>query len=295
MAMAPRSDADLVRYLLGYVDREDEERLDELSVIDPDFAERLRAVEHDLADAYARGELSSTDRERWEARYLASQHGRDDLALAQTLAARERTASQGAAYDGTRRAGAKHTEYDGSDARDSEGAGRAFRRAAWWPLAAAAVLVLAVATGYRVVHRQQPVTTTAQQPESAPAQRPAPAPTSSVSAAHVLALTLAPSVRSIGEPPTLEIPPATTDVKLTLRLDEDSHTRYRITVRDLTANAIVWNSPEMPAEGTGVNRSIVISIPASTFRTRRYLISVSAGPADAHESIATYPLIVMVQ
>src|SRR5262249_49402642 len=115
--MAPPSDAVLVRYLLGYADREDEDRFDELSVIYAPFAERLRAVEHDLADAYVRDELSPQDRERWEARYLASQHGRDDLALAQALFERER--------------------------RDTRWSWRL------WGLAAAAVLILAVA-GYRV-------------------------------------------------------------------------------------------------------------------------------------------------
>ena len=45
------SDATLVRYLLGTLPREDEERFDELSIVEPGFAERLRAIEHDLADA----------------------------------------------------------------------------------------------------------------------------------------------------------------------------------------------------------------------------------------------------
>src|SRR5438874_12123578 len=83
-------DAALVRYLLGTVSREEEERLDELSIVDPQFAERLRGVEDDLADAYVRGELTESDRVRYRERYLASAHGAEGQQLAEALAARER-------------------------------------------------------------------------------------------------------------------------------------------------------------------------------------------------------------
>jgi hypothetical protein len=52
----------------------------------------------------------------------------------------------------------------------------------------------------------------------------------------------------------------------------------------------------MTAEGAvGANRSLVVSIPASTFQTRRYLVNVSAGPAGAREIVATYAVVVMLQ
>ena len=262
MAIAPPGDATLIRYLLGQADREDEERFDELSVTDATFAERLRAIEHDLADAYVRGELSRHDRARWEERYLVSRHGRDDRALAEALAAREHR-------------------------------GRRLVPATWWLLAAAAVLVLAVAGGSRLVHRGRPsVSLAQQQPVTTPS--PPPAPAAAAPIAHVVALTLSPSIRSIDTTPTLEIPAGTTDVKLTLRLDRDESKSYRIAIRDLTANAVVWDSPDMAAEGAGVTRSIVVSIPASTFQTRRYLINVSAGSADARAIVATYAVVVVL-
>jgi len=43
----------LVRYLVGTTTDEETEALDELSIVDESFAERLRAAEHDLVDAYA--------------------------------------------------------------------------------------------------------------------------------------------------------------------------------------------------------------------------------------------------
>jgi hypothetical protein len=50
----------------------------------------------------------------------------------------------------------------------------------------------------------------------------------------------------------------------------------------------------MAAEGAGVTRSLVVSIPPSTFQTRRYLINVSAGSAGAREIVATYALVVVL-
>ena len=45
-------------YLVGALAEDETERLDEMSLTDDIFADRLRNVENDLADAYARGELS---------------------------------------------------------------------------------------------------------------------------------------------------------------------------------------------------------------------------------------------
>ena len=47
-------------YLLGQLPESETERLDELSITDDECAERIRAVEHDLVDAFARGELAGS-------------------------------------------------------------------------------------------------------------------------------------------------------------------------------------------------------------------------------------------
>src|SRR5215475_5472850 len=62
----------LVRYLLGVLSREETERLDELSIVDDEFAARLNAAEDDLVDAYVRNELSGTDAEKFQSSYLSS-------------------------------------------------------------------------------------------------------------------------------------------------------------------------------------------------------------------------------
>ena len=78
-------DALLVRYLLGSVPEDDAERFDELSVVDDDFVVRLSAIEHDLVDAYARGELSGEVLEQFRSAYLSSPGGREKVTFAETL------------------------------------------------------------------------------------------------------------------------------------------------------------------------------------------------------------------
>lgn len=86
------SDRTLIRYLLGDLPPAETEALDERSVVDAEFADRLRGVEHDLADAYARGELPAADRQRWEQTIGTTAAGLEQLRLAEALAARERRA-----------------------------------------------------------------------------------------------------------------------------------------------------------------------------------------------------------
>jgi hypothetical protein len=60
------------KYLLGELPEEVRERLEEAYFADDGLYERLLAVEDELIHAYARGELSQPDRERFESRFLTS-------------------------------------------------------------------------------------------------------------------------------------------------------------------------------------------------------------------------------
>ena len=59
-------------YLLGALPETEAERFDELSFTNDEFAEELRSAENDLVDAYAGGELSGAELEKFNARYLVS-------------------------------------------------------------------------------------------------------------------------------------------------------------------------------------------------------------------------------
>jgi hypothetical protein len=278
---APPSDATLARYLLGALPPDEEQRLDELSIADNDFAERLRAVEHDLADAYARGELNAADRRRWEERYLVSAEGRQQLRLAQALAAREaRTMPASRA--------------------------RTFR----WSLAAAALIVLAAVTGYLVTHRQPveqarvggtaPPNPAQALPQAAP---PAPAPQTKAEPRFV-AMTLLPPTRSISETPTLTIPGGSEEVRLTLKLEPNDATRYQIAVRDLAATATVWRSGIVDATTTETGKAIELTLPAGIFRlkaeatrprAKRYLINVRSVSPRGSEIVGSYLLRIVLE
>src|SRR5215475_10175424 len=75
----------LTRYLLGALSREETERLDELSIVDDEFAARLNTAEDDLVDAYVRNELSGTDSEQFQSSYLSSPRRRHKVGFAEAL------------------------------------------------------------------------------------------------------------------------------------------------------------------------------------------------------------------
>ncbi|MGH9411936.1 MAG: hypothetical protein ACRD1V_21070 [Vicinamibacterales bacterium] len=255
----PTGDTALVRYLLGRSSEEDSARFDELSIVDGEFAERLRGIEHDLADAYVRGALSAEDRECWERRYLASQRGRQDLLFAQALFA-----------------------------HDQRGSAPRHRSRVTWGLAAAAALFIATVAGYfAIVHRSAATTIASSIGPGTPARTEA--------RLRIVSLTLMPTTRGPAELPSLQIPSGTDGVRLTLRLEPTDFTRFDITLKDSSSNAVIWQSPGVAASRAGGGRSIVVTIPAGTFQSRRYLVEVAAARPGDSDIIGTYPFRAVLQ
>ena len=67
-------DQRLVRYLLGSLPEDETEQFDELSIADDQFSAQLSAVEHDLVDAYVKGELSGDMLARFDQREIPYGH-----------------------------------------------------------------------------------------------------------------------------------------------------------------------------------------------------------------------------
>jgi hypothetical protein len=80
-----QDDQQLVRYLLGLLDEEEADRLDELSVTDDEVAWRVRAVENELVDAYVRGGLEGDTLRQFESHYLASPRRREKVRFARSF------------------------------------------------------------------------------------------------------------------------------------------------------------------------------------------------------------------
>src|SRR2546430_16515992 len=85
--MEPKLDDDKViaRYLLGDLSEAEQAQLEEHAFSDSDYLQQVRAVEKDLIDEYARGELSGPAGEAFERRFFASEHRRRQIVFAKAF------------------------------------------------------------------------------------------------------------------------------------------------------------------------------------------------------------------
>src|SRR4051794_7228897 len=73
------------RYLLGELPEEQQVEIEDRAFSDKDYLASITAVENDLIDEYVRSELSPADRQRFEARFLASAERRKCVEFAKAL------------------------------------------------------------------------------------------------------------------------------------------------------------------------------------------------------------------
>ena len=254
-------DSTLTRYLLGNLPLEEMNALDERSIIDAEFAERVRAAEHDLADAYARGELSAEDRLKWERGPGASREGLEQERLARALRLREEES-----HAGSTQAASSHR----------------------WALAAAAVLAVAMATVYVLRPEAPPGSAVAPGTTTpAPAQPPAAAPISTF-----VALTLPIPTRRAEEPPVLVIPPGVQQVRITLRLEPSEFTKFSVALLDLNSKRVVWRADDLSPESGSDGRTLTAEVPADVLRSGRAIFQVTGVTESGSELVGMYPLTV---
>jgi hypothetical protein len=77
----------LIRYALGLLSEQEQERVEERMFSDREFFDRLLVVEDDLIDAYAGGRLSRDESERFEKYFLQTIGDRERVGFARELAA----------------------------------------------------------------------------------------------------------------------------------------------------------------------------------------------------------------
>ncbi len=75
----------LRRYLLGWLEPEEQERLEKQLLIDDEYLEELSAAEDELIDSYVHGNLSAPERERFNQHFLAVSERRQRLSFAEAL------------------------------------------------------------------------------------------------------------------------------------------------------------------------------------------------------------------
>lgn len=284
----PVPDDVLVRYLLGELPDDEAERLDEQSVVDEDFAARLRLVEDDLVDSYASGRLNSERRKRFESYYLASPRRREKTSFARQLQA---------AVDGD------------LVQRHPTAAGSGRPAAPWGPWAAAAAVVLCLGSGWLFVQdtrlraaltdterrladadRQTTALTTelaVQQRAAAAAQASLAQPpdTQSVTA---IALVLLPQTRGVGPVPIVAIGADSRMVPIALAIETPQRAPFEAALRDPATNAIVWRSAPIAAVRAQPAPLVTVAIPAGHLKAQHYAIDLFAGGRSAADFAGSY-------
>jgi hypothetical protein len=273
----------ILEYLLGALPPGETERLDELSVTDDEFAERLQAVEYDLIDAYVRGELTGEMLGRFQSSYLASPKRRERVHLAQSL---HKAAKQTALpiHRGWRRFLTPPP-----------------RPALQWGLAAAAAVLVTVAGWLAVENRRLQDQTDAVLAERRSAEQriqqleaqltenrtaPKQAPESPV----ILAFNLAPQTRGASPLPAIILTAGVDYVTLQLELESAEYFTWRATLRPAPRQEPVWRSGRLSAYARDDVRIVTLSFPPRLLETRVYIVELSGISASGSEElIASYP------
>jgi hypothetical protein len=259
-------------YLLGQLPEAETERLDELSITDDACAERIQEVEHDLVDAFARGELHGVTLEQFRSRYLTSPRGREMTRFAEALQSLD----------------------------EPTGVVREKRR--WRELLAlaAAVLVFASASVWlvldnrnlraRVSSAESARDERERQLRAAEAARAAnTAPPSTGAALTVATLVLAPQLRGAGQLPTVSLADGTRELPVQLDLEPVDYPSYTASFLSSSGDRQLWVADRLMARTAGGRRTIDLQLPATLLSPQDYLIRVSGVPArGASEIVGEY-------
>jgi len=284
----------LVRYLVGMTTDDDTESLDELSIVDEAFALRLNAVEHDLVDAYASGELSGAVLEHFTAHYLSSPAGRAKADIAVALRA----------YEGTRAAVPSSNPVVGT----------AWLSRGWLLAAAAALLAIAATLAFDDLRlrrsaagarereasleqreRELQDRIAREQPGSARAAKetgPQPA-----AKQYVLSIVLFPSTRNAQRVPVVTLSKSVDAVTLDLDPGPEEFPEFRAVIEDANSERAVWRSgPLRVTTSSDGRRQLVITVRADQFQGAEYVLKLTGITATGDtKALDSYPFRVVLQ
>ncbi|HEY7293143.1 MAG TPA: hypothetical protein VH583_25125 [Vicinamibacterales bacterium] len=304
MSQAPPFPTDqlLISYLVGRCPAEEEERLDELSIVDDEFADRLNAVEHDLVDAYVAGELKGDTLDAFRFRYLASSVGRRKIAFADALRSRAAESKPVPAAEPERRRWFTWPQL-----------------APQWAMAAVAVAAVA-ASVYLVVENRRLTTqigegqsarTALEQRQTSLEQQLASERSASNAAnqeltrardeidrsgksspagashAGLLAFLLPPATRG-AETMSIRVPQGTDRIQLRLPLESTDFRAYDATLKTAAGDVVWRGAAELSTRGTSPEATI--TVPAAELSARGYVVELSGlTRAGTREFAGSYP------
>jgi hypothetical protein len=273
------SDQTIRAYLLGQLPEAETERLDELSITDDECAERIRAVEHDLVDAFARGELEGVALERFRSTYLATARGRDSIRFAEALQSLDETSGSG----GPSAAGRRQTTLARSTRNWplwlATAAAAVFATAATWLVSDNRMLRERV-TSDELRHDRQLREAEARGADTARRLSTGPGP----SLQAIATLVLAPQLRGARQLPTVALAPAARELTIQLDLEPVDYPSYTAALVASSEDRMLWQSDRLVARAAGDRQRIELGLPATVLSPRDYLIRVSGvpvrGPAE---------------
>lgn len=302
-------------YLFGLLPQDQTEQMDELSVVDDEFAARLDTIESDLVDAYVRGNLSGDMLANFQTVYLSSPRRRQKVAFAESLYALE--ARQPARLE--------------KEGRASWLGLFVFPRLAWagglaMLLAIGALLVDNLhlresmhqaandhaaleqrendlqaqlhdehASNARTANELDQVRKSLGQLENSSAAKRVASQLSSLPV-NAVAFVLAPQLRGGTQMPTLTVPRGTTRVDFRLDLESNDYPHYRIALKSFENEKVLWHSGPLRAVTKNQSSTLSTSVPAGLLRQQIYQIDVTGTPSGGHgESVSSYVFRVVAQ
>ena len=266
-------------YLLGELEEDDRAAVRERILEEDEFYQRVLAMETDLIDAYAWGDLTSTERQRLEESVLRSRQGRQRLAFAQALL--DSQASPGDAA-----ASSAPSSLPRWAAQTSRRIGQ---------LLAAACLVFFLAAGWawlenrQLRHELRALRVDVQAPEDL-SQAPLPPPAAASdqpSALQAYALS-AGQVRSGRGSARIRLLPTTSDLQLRLEFDRaDFFPSYSVKLRGPDGRD-AYSDRSLPSLVIEAGREVSFQVGTQTLPGGRYEIELSGTSADGSQQVLAF-------
>ena len=282
----------LRHYLLGQASAEEQRTIEQRLLSDQDYFDQLLRFEEELTDEYARGEMESPDREKFEGHFLNSPERRESLAFSQAL-----------------------TRYFLARRQQSAIRPGLFSR---WPLLIEATLMAAVVVlvgvlglmlrttmqlreqveqnrSQRVQAEQQVAMLTRQieqqqeQLNQLEQELARLEPLIRQSDSDLLSLVLTPGLSRAGDPTaTLNLASGIHRVQLDLKIEDGSYRSYRAEIQTAEGE-VVWSREGLKARRTGHQQVIQIALPTVLLTRSDYLVMLTGiASTGASDKIGTY-------
>ena len=326
MNKEPHTDGMIVQYLLGSLPEDETERLDELAIVDDEFAVRLQLAENDLVDAYVSGELSGETLERFTSFYLSSPKRREKVRFAQVFqkAPDQEVVTARAAIGLPKQSRVRPADEPVS--RPGWLRGLFSPPALVWGFAAIALLLVTagVVVQNRRLHaemvqaqseraaiqeRERDLQTELDSQRSASLEKEREMeslrdkiarldqPRSSESPGGqspenlmVVPVDLAPQTRGINRLSTVSIPAAADLVTVQLELESGDYQVYRAELKPLSGGPPVWASGRLRPRAKESGRVVVVNLRPHLLKSQRYVLEVSGiSSSGGAEIVGSYP------